>query len=214
MCHIIFILIFLCTVTSFPQQSKLSKAVNYLSEFIASEYFSELKSSNSDLALVDTIYLRAVNYFEGDYSEALLALTFTTVPYNEVPMETPILKNVFYYPLLSASDSIFLKKNEQLPRHLFYDSPTNEHGDVDKQAHFYGSAFIAYSITLFDLGNLIGYFVEAFEEDFKVQSVADERDMDVNWYGKLFGEALDIEPNTLPSHIMIIRSLRYFIFSL
>jgi len=187
--------------SSFPQQSKLSKAVNYLSDFIASEYFYELKSGNSDLALVDTIYLRAVNYFEGDYSEALLALTFTTVPYNEVPIETPILKNVFYYPLLSANDSIFLKKNEQLPRHLFYDSPNSEHGDVDKQAHFYGSAFIAYSITLFDLGNLIGYFVEAFEEDFKVQSVADERDLDVNWYGKLFGEAIDIEPKTLPSHI-------------
>jgi len=200
--------------SSFPQQSKLSKAVNYLSDFIASEYFNELKFGNSDLALVDTIYLRAVNYFEGDYSETLLALTFTTVPYNEVPIEGPILKNIFYYPLISASDSIFLKKNEQLPRYLFYDSPITEHGDVDKQAHFYGSAFISYSITLFDLGNLIGYFVEAFEEDFKVQSVADERDMDVNWYGKLFGEALDVEPATLPSHIMIIRSLRYFIFSL
>jgi hypothetical protein len=198
----------------FPQQSKLSKAVNYLSGFIASEYFNELKSGNSDLALVDTIYLRAVNYFEGDYSEALLALTFTTVPYNEVPIVSPILKNVFYYPLLSASDSIFLKKNEQLPRYLFYDSPANEHGDVDKQAHFYGSAFIAYSITLFDLGNLIGYFVEAFEEDFKVQSKIDRRDMDVNLYGKLFGEALDIEPNTLPSQVMVTRSLRYFIFSL
>jgi len=198
----------------FPQQSRLSKAVNYLSGFIASEYFNELKSNNSDLALVDTIYLRAVNYFEEDYSEALLTLTFTTVPYNEVPIEGPILKSIFYYPLISASDSIFLKKNEQLPRYLFYDSPNSEHGDVDKQAHFYGSAFIVYSITIFDLGNLIGYFVEAFEEDFKVQSVADERDMDVNWYGKLFGEVLDIEPKTLPSHIMIIRSLRYFIFSL
>ncbi len=200
--------------SSFPQQSKLSKAVNYLSGFIASEYFNELKSNNSDLALVDTIYLRAINYFEGDYSESLLALTFTTVPYNEVPIVSPILKNVFYYPLTSASDSIFLKKNEQLPRYLFYDSPANEHGDVDKQTHFYGSAFISYSITLFDLGNLIGYFVEAFEEDFKVQSVMDKRDMDVNWYGKLFGEALDIEPNTLPSQVMVIRSLRYFIFSL
>ena len=92
------------TTFIFPQQSKLSKAVNYLSGFIASEYFNELNSGNSDLALVDTIYLRAVNYFEGDYSEALLALTFTTVPYNEVPMETPILKNIFYYPLISASD--------------------------------------------------------------------------------------------------------------
>jgi len=200
--------------SSFPQQSKLSKAVNYLSGFVASEYFDKLKSTNSDLALVDTIYLRAVNYFDGDYSEALLALTFTTVPYNEVPIETPILKNLLYFPLTSANDSIFLKKNEQLPKYLFYDSPATEHGDVDKQAHFYGSAFISYSITLFDLGELIGYFVEAFEEDFKVQSKIDKRDLDVNLYGKLFGEMLDMKPDTLPSHIMIIRSIRYFIFSL
>lgn len=198
----------------FPQQSKLSKAVNYLSGFVASEYFNGLISSNYNLALVDTIYLRAVNYFEGDYSEALLALTFTTVPYNEVPIESPVLKSIFYYPLISANDSIFLKKNEQLPRHLFYDSPETEHGDVDKQAHFYGSAFISYSITLFDLGNLIGYFVEAFEEDFKVQSKIDLRDMDVNWYGKLFGESLNNNQKLLPSHIMVIRSLRYFIYSI
>ena len=202
------------TTSIFPQQSKLSKAVNYLSGFIASEYFNELRFGNSDLSLVDTIYLRAVNYFDGDYSEALLALTFTTVPYNEVPIEGPILKSIFYYPLISASDSIFLKKNEQLPRYLFYDSPATDHGDLDKQAHFYGSAFISYSITLFDLGNLIGYFVEAFEEDFKVQSKIDKRDLDVNLYGKLFGESLNINSETLPSQVMVIRSLRYFIFSL
>ncbi|HED05989.1 MAG TPA: hypothetical protein ENI61_04830, partial [Ignavibacteria bacterium] len=41
----------------FAQQSNLSKAVNYLSGFIASDYFRELKKSNNDLALVDTIYL-------------------------------------------------------------------------------------------------------------------------------------------------------------
>lgn len=211
---IMFLPLILFPFLIFSQQSKLSKAVSYLSGFIASEYFNELKSSNSDLVLVDTIYLRAVDYFEGDYSEALLALTFTTVPYNEVPIETPILKNLLYFPLTSANDSIFLKKNKQLPRYLFFDSPETEHGDVDKQAHFYGSAFISYSITIFDLGNLIGYFVEAFEEDFKVQSRIDTRDLDVNLYGKIFGESLNINTNTLPSHIMVIRSLRYFIFSL
>ncbi len=120
----------------------------------------------------------------------------------------------FFLLLLYQAYEIFLKKNKQLPRYLFFDSPETEHGDVDKQAHFYGSAFISYSITIFDLGNLIGYFVEAFEEDFKVQSRIDTRDLDVNLYGKIFGESLNINTNTLPSHIMVIRSLRYFIFSL
>ena len=60
------------------------------------------------------------------------------------------------------------------------------------------------------LADVFGYFVEAFEEDFKAQSEVDFRDVDVNWYGVLFGEMLETNKNVLPSQIMTIRSLRYF----
>ncbi|MGB5850510.1 MAG: hypothetical protein WBH40_18625, partial [Ignavibacteriaceae bacterium] len=126
----------LLTTLIFPQQSKLSRTVNYLSDFIASDYFIELKETNSDLALVDSIYLRAIAFTEKDYSEALLALTFATIPYKKVPILIPVIKEVICYPLTAADDSTFNLKNENLPRYLFYDSPKTRHGDVDKLAHF------------------------------------------------------------------------------
>ena len=197
----------------FPQQSKLSRAVNFLSDLIASDYFVELKETNSDLALVDSIYLRAVAFTENDYSEALLALTFATIPYKKVPILVPVIKEIIYYPLTSTDDSTFNLKNKNLPRYLFYDSPKTNHGDVDKLAHFFGNAFIGYSENIFDLSALIGYFVESFEESFKVQSKVDYRDLDVNWYGDQFGKLLNENEELLPSQIMLIRSLKYFRFS-
>ena len=197
----------------FPQQSKLSRAVNYLSSLIASDYFIELKETNSDLALVDSLYLRAISFTEKNYSEALLALTFATVPYKKVPIIIPVIKEIIYYPLTSADDSTFKLKNKNLPRYLFYDSPKTRHGDVDKLAHFFGNAFIGYSENIFDLSALIGYFVESFEESFKVQSKVDYRDLDVNWYGDQFGKLLNDTEELLPSQIMLIRSLKYFRFS-
>ncbi len=193
----------------FSQQSELSKAVNYISGFIASDYFSELKEKNSDLALIDSIYLRALNYYQYDYAEALLALTFVTIPYREVPLKIPIFNIRLYYPLTSADEKTFNLKNENLPSHFFYDSPENDFGDKDKLAHFFGNAYIGYAESILDLAGVFGYFVEAFEEDFKAQSKIDFRDMDVNWYGLLFGNILEENKKILPSEVLITRSLRY-----
>ena len=206
----ILILIFVSTTFAFSQQSNLSKGVNYLSEFIASDYFLALKKENSDLALVDSVYIRAIKFFENDYQEALLALTFTTIPYQRVPIVIPLIKVRLSYPLISASDSIANLKNRNLPSKLFYDSPDSDYGDKDKLAHFFGNAFIGYAENILKLADVFGYFVEAFEEDFKAQSEVDFRDVDVNWYGVLFGETLELNTEILPSQIMTIRSLRYF----
>lgn len=193
----------------FPQQSKLSKGVNYLSDFISSDYFRELKKEKSDLDLIDSIFIRAIKFYDYDYQEALLALTFTTIPYQRVPLVIPLVNVRIYYPLISASDSIANLKNKNLPSKLFYDSPANDYGDKDKLAHFFGNAFIGYAENILKLADVFGYFVEAFEEDFKAQSEVDFRDVDVNWYGVLFGEMLELNKNILPSQIMTIRSLRY-----
>jgi hypothetical protein len=197
-----------------PQQSELSKAVNYLSEFIASDHFLQLKKENTDAVLVDSIYLRALDYFNNDYSEALLALTFATIPYREIPLVIPLIKVKIYYPLISADEVTFNLKNRNLPSHFFYDSPQNDSGDKDKVAHFFGNAFIGYAESILDLADVFGYFVEAFEDDFKAQSRIDFRDMEVNWYGVLFGNLLEENKKILPSEVLIIRSLRYSIVTL
>lgn len=213
MIKFIFLIIFIC-ISIFPQQSKLSKAVNYLSGYIASNSFLQLDQSTSHLNLVDSIYLKAVKFYDEDYTEALLALTFTTVPYRKVPITLPLINVDIHYPLISADLDIYVLKNQNLPSKLFYDSPQNNYGDKDKLAHFFGNSFIGYAEPVFDLADVFGYFVEAFEEDFKAQSKVDFRDMNVNWYGKLFGDLLEKNKNILPSQVMLIRSFRYFNLSL
>ena len=209
-----FILILVIVSSIFPQQSALSKGVNYLSEFIASDYFLELKGKNTDLDLVDSLYKRAIQFYQDDYEEALLALTFTTIPYRRVPIVVPLINSRLYYPLISANDSISILKNRNLPNQLFYDSPDNDYGDKDKLAHFFGNAFIGYAENILNLADVFGYFVEAFEEDFKAQSEVDFRDVDVNWYGVLFGNLLETNNKILPSQLMTIRSLRYFLITI
>ncbi|HMN47607.1 MAG TPA: hypothetical protein PKD67_00565 [Ignavibacteriaceae bacterium] len=205
----ILLLLLLFSVNLIPQQSDLSKTVNHISEYIASEKLAEIRINVGELAATDSIFIDAIKFNELDYGDALLALMLATVPYNKVPIQVPILNSIVYYPLTSADDEIFLKKNNNLPRYLFFDTPQNDYGDKDKLAHFFGSAFLSYESNLFDIGKLIGYFVEAFEESFKVQSSVDPRDLDVNYYGRLFGSILKEDKSVRPSQILLFRSLRY-----
>jgi hypothetical protein len=215
----IFLILFLFIIASiqpyiFSQQSELSKGVNYISEFIASDYFKELAKTNSDLALTDTIYLRAVRFKDYNYSEALLALTFAVIPYKTVPIKIPLLGLKLNFPLTSDCDSIFALKNRNLPKEFYDDTPTGNYGDKDKLAHFFGSAYISYTSRIFDLGNLIGYFVESFENKFKVQSAVDPRDMMTNTVGQLFGRILKKNKAILPSDVLIIHNLQFIIINL
>ena len=195
---------------SFPQQSDLSKTVNHITEYIASDRFLEIRNISGDLTATDSIFLEALQFSNENHSDALLALMFATVPYREVPIQIPLINSIVLYPLISANEETFLKKNENLPRYLFFDTPQNNYGDKDKLAHFFGSAFLSYESSIFDLGKLIGYFVEVFEESFKVQSNVDLRDLDVNDYGRLFGNLLKENNKLLPSQIFLLRSLRFF----
>ena len=196
-------------VKCFPQQSRLSKGVNYISGFVASERFAGLRKNNDDLALADSIYLRAVKFENQNYSEALFALTFAAIPYRVIPIKFPLLPFIIHYPLTSANINVYNKKNEQFPRYFYFDSPNNNYGDKDKLAHFYGSAFITYGSNIFDLGDLIGYFVEVFEQNFKVQSGVDPRDLHTNELGDMFGEILKNNNEVLPSQVMLMKTLFY-----
>jgi hypothetical protein len=202
--------LFFITGITLAQQSNLSKTVNNISAYIASEKFVQLKKQIGDVAAADSIFKEAVKFTDGDIANALLGLMLATVPYREVPIQIPLIKSIVNYPLTSADEVTFLKKNENLPRYLFFDTPQNNYGDKDKLAHFFGSAFLSYESNIFDLGKLIGYFVEAFEESFKVQSSVDLRDLDVNDYGRLFGTWLKESNKLLPSQIFLLRSLRFF----
>ena len=184
-----------CSV-SFSQRSQLSNEVQIISEFIASDSFLSLKENHGELQAIDSLYLNAVNLTGNNVQEALLALTFAVVPYKNVPVKFIIKVK---YPLLSADDSTFKKKNKNLPKYFLPDSPKSEFGDKDKLAHFFGNAFVAYTSQVFDLTKAIGYFVEVFEENFTPENQIDSRDLKINKLGEAFGKSLKKDRTLLPS---------------
>ena len=196
------------------QTTKLGSEVLKLSSYIASPFFSSLKNKINDLSQVDTLFNEALKITGNNYSEALFALTFSTVPYKNVPIEIPLLKLIINYPLVSADDSLFNLKNKNLPKYLYFDSPADNFGDKDKLAHFFGSAFLSYYSNIFDLTGLIGYFVEVFEKDFVVQSSIDVRDLQSDGLGNVFGLLLKKNKDVRPSQVMLINSLFYLRYHL
>lgn len=182
-----------------------------MTQYISSPAFRELKDRISELALADSIYSHALQYTNYDYAEALHILTFTTVPYNKIPVKIPLLNIRMDIPLVSAPDSIFYLKNENLPRTLFWDSPSNEFGDKDKLAHFFGSAFLSYSSHIFDFTKIIGIFVEDFEEKFFVQDIVDPRDLRTDLLGYGFGKLIKKNKKIYPSHIFLIYNTFYLV---
>jgi hypothetical protein len=213
---IIFISIILCSPQIFCEEvsnsssTEIYSSIQSLSEFIASDYFSNLSKTNDAHSLVDTIYLRALRNMEYDHSEALLLLTFVTLPFNEFPFEISLFNIEFGIPLPAASDSVFLHKNKNLPKHLFFDSRQNSFGDKDKLAHFFGNAFLAYSISFFNLSKFLGILVELIEDTFSKGGLVDWKDITINHLGELFGSNLDDNENLLPSEILKIYSILFY----
>ena len=186
-----------------PQVKHLFYAVDSLSKYMAVKQYNEI----NDLYAVDSIYLHAKTQLNGDLSETFLSLTFAAIPYNNVPIRLPVIHLILNFPLMCSADSIYRLKNHNLPARLYFDTPDDNYGDRDKNAHFFGSAFISYSSRVFDLGDLIGYFVEVFEESFEVQNQVDPRDIQANQLGNLFGKIIKKHKNVMPSQILILKTL-------
>jgi uncharacterized protein YfkK (UPF0435 family) len=186
---------FLIVTSSNFAQSKLQKNVEIISTYI----IEANKNSKTVYEQLDSIYSFALRINNFDISETLLSLTFATIPYNSIPITTPILGIKINYPIVSADEEIFQYKNNSLPKYLFIDSPQTDFGDKDKLAHFFGSAFVRYNSLFFDLTPLIGYFVEVFEESFVMNASIDERDLMVNKLGSKFGGELIQDKNQMPS---------------
>ena len=213
-----FILLLSCLIfLNFPQfevraqdsGNDLQSAVTYLSTFIASDQFIKLKSSNNNLALIDTLFRRSLDYLEDDTSEALLALALTTLTFNKMPVTLPLIGIKFFVPLPSMPDSIFVKRLRNMPGNFLIDSPNSDGSDKDKLPHFFGSAFLSYNLEFFNISKFIGILVELFEETFKVQGRVDNRDLFVNNLGDLFGRQLKKDNIILPSQVLSLYSLQF-----
>jgi len=196
------ILTFLIISNLFSQvfiKTDLEKSVNYLVDFVNSNQFKKLKETNSDLALVDTLYLRALKINYGNISETLLSLTFATLPFRKMPLRIPYLGITFDAKLPSGDPNLLKEKISNLPGKVFIDSPKTKFGDKDKVAHFFGNAYFAYSVSVFNISKFLSLFVELFEDTFKIQGAIDNRDLIANNLGYHFGHELKENSNLLPS---------------
>ncbi|NOX64197.1 MAG: hypothetical protein GXO85_00015 [Chlorobi bacterium] len=177
----------------------LEDGIAYMVDFIISDRFDSLSKTNTDLDLVDTLYLRAVHFHNGAIDEALLTLTFATLPFREMPLHIPFTNIKLGAELPSGPEGILKKKIERLPGQVLIDSPQTKFGDKDKVAHFFGNAFLSYSVSLFNLSKFLSILVELFEDAFKVEGTIDNRDFIANFLGYHFGKRLNDDKNYLPS---------------
>ena len=209
-----FICILILNVSNIAQVTKLGASVNHLTHFIASGKFEELKNKLSDYQQIDILYKEALKESKGDIDNALFTLTFTVIPYDQIPVVTPVFKIPINVPLPHSVDSIFNLKNKNLPNNLFFDTPKNSFGDKDKLAHFFGSAYLSYGSSWFDITQIIGIFVEDFEEKFYIQSSADPRDIRADNLGNMFGKVLKKNKEVLPSQVLAVYHLTFFRYNL
>ncbi len=196
------ILFILFTAVVFPQGSRTGKNVSELTEYIASSPAFDTKDSKSHIDLVDSIFLHALSISDGDISGALAACTWTCLTVRTATVISPLIGYPLVIPFFSASDSVFRDKNRRLPRYLFPDSPPSGSGDVDKLAHFFGTAYIEYNSFIAGVTYFFGVFIEVFEESFKVDSKFSVRDVNVNSLGIKFGDGLKKKSDLLPSQFL------------
>ncbi len=180
-------------------EKDLEDGINYIVDFVNSDEFNLLKTNTSDLALVDSLYLRAKKFHHNNISEALLTLTFATLPFQKMPLHIPFTGIIFDAKLPSGDPNFIKTKISNLPKEIFIDSPKSKFGDKDKTAHFFGNAYFSHQVTLFNLSKFLSIFVELFEDAFKVEGAISKRDFIANHLGYLFGKELIKNPNSLPS---------------
>lgn len=203
------ILIFSSSIKQINAQNStdLSDAVYTICEYISSERFQKIKENYHPLELIDSIYLKAEKIYSGDISEMLLSTTFSTLPFDHIPIVLPALNILIKLPLPSVEKLLFERKNKNLPSGFLVDSFSKE-SDKDKIAHFFGNAFIAYSISFIHLSDFLGLLIELFENAFYVEGSVDARDIIINRLGQKFGEDLKKDSSLLPSqYISIYNSL-------
>jgi hypothetical protein len=174
-----------------------------LKEYIRSDEFVEEKRAHGDLHAVDLVYDRAMRLAWDNIYEALLIAAFSTFDHRQVGLRLPILGSLLWFPLTSEFPEEFAARVNALPSRLYPDTPKGPAGDRDKLQHFFGSAFLAYTLESNDTPARIGDFIEWGEERFIVGGVNDERDQRANFQGRMFGLRLREDDSVQPSDYLV-----------
>ncbi len=160
------------------------------------------RTRESDLARLDEIFERAVYLAEGDAMQALLILTWATLPYHRFPAVLPLLNWTITVPVSTETRAAFDRRLANLPGVLLKDSPASL--DRDKLPHFFGSAWLQCALNSSEIADTGGSMLEWMEEMFKLEGFRDERDIVVNRLGIIFGMQLQRQRAVRPSDIFML----------
>jgi hypothetical protein len=191
---------FACLFTLFPPA--LIAHGNELKEFVRSDAFAHIRAVLGDARAVDAVFVKAMQLTDNNTGIALLMSAVATFDHDIVGVKVPALSIVF--PLTSESTEEFVARRDRLPAHFYGDSPPGASGDRDKLQHFFGSAFLTFTLESPSAAGRFGDFVERGEDAIIVGGVLDERDIRANRQGQLFGVALLDDNRRYPSEFLRI----------
>lgn len=148
------------------------------------------KEREINLKQLDSIFSYALSLADSNIADALLFCSIGTMTYPVFKVKIPYLNFVLpFFIFTEMNDKNLYLKKKNLPSQLFEDSPETEFGDKDKAVHFFSFAFFSY-VFGDEFANYLGYFVEEFEESFKIDGRMDKRDLKINELGSKFGQEL------------------------
>ncbi len=167
----------------------------------------ERSNPEDQLLYLDSLFTYSVE-LTGSVSEALYLLTMTTLPHREIPVKIPLFSLSYNIPLPTLEENIFRERYSKLPSGFLFDSPSQ--GDMDKVSHFFGNAFLSYSIPWFNISEFMGILIELFERSIISVGEFDLRDLMINNLGNAYGKFLRINKEVTPASILKFYSLHYF----
>lgn len=186
--------------------NSLSENIISLSKIIVN---SDKYKGLNDLEIVDYFYNEAQKLTGFNQSESLLLLTLATLPYDEVPIQIPLINLSYRIPLPTLDNDFFLGRRSKIPGIILFES-SNKIPDKDKIPHFFGNAFLAYSNTYFNFSKFMGILIELFEATLISGSELDLRDLMINDFGAMFGISIRQNRPLKPSDFIKQYSILFF----
>ncbi|MGC8595998.1 MAG: hypothetical protein ACP5MI_10410 [Candidatus Kryptoniota bacterium] len=178
-----------------------------LRAYIENEMHPPVFQIQTELADIDSIYIRALQLSEGDIATALFSSSMAVLNRTDIKPTFPLI-GVIKLPLPSEDSADAAKRISHLPEYFFQDSPHDKWGDSDKLAHFFGSAYLAYTTGTKFIPDILGNAVETGEVALKLDTAADPRDVFANRLGQNFGKMLRKNEEVLPSDFLRTRFVR------
>jgi len=171
-----------------------------LKKFVRSKIFKKIRLTYGDVKAMDAVFIRSMALTKNNTAISLLISTLACFDHQLVGLKNPVLS--IFFPLTSESEVEFYKRVENLPAHIYDDSPRGKIGDRDKLQHFFGSAFISFVFESRDPVDRTARFIELFEDAVIIDGAYDERDLRANCQGSEFGFALLKNNHRLPSEFI------------